>query len=81
MTTWCDLSGLKFGKLTIISYSKYVYDPLNPKAETNDIYWVCECECGRKFDVPTKHLHRDASCGECKEIFAQFRNVKNEGSI
>lgn len=35
-----DLSGLKFGKILVKSFSH---------TEKGKTYWICECECGREF--------------------------------
>lgn len=52
-----DLTGQKFGKLTVIGYAG--------KAERGRSLWLCECECGNRKVIPAKYLlHNDAkSCG------------------
>ena len=54
-----DLTGQKFGKLTVISKS----DSKNGKT-----YWLCRCECGKEKEVQTAHLRSGAikSCGSLK---------------
>ena len=54
-----DITGLHFGKWKAISFSQ---------KKCGHIYWLCECECGRVFDVRKDHLvsGRTASCKYCK---------------
>lgn len=53
-----DLIGLKFGKLTVVSFSHL---------KSGAAYWICDCECGqrRKTPVPTTKLWsgKAHSCG------------------
>jgi hypothetical protein len=51
-----DLTGLKFGKLTVKQYS-YKRD--------NEFYWICDCECGGKKTASAHGLKRGdvKSCG------------------
>lgn len=52
-----DLTGQKFGKLTVIEYIEY------PSPKRNS--WKCECECGNITEVDTYNLNdkRTKSCG------------------
>lgn len=56
-----DLTGQKFGKLTVISKSA---------SKNGKTYWLCKCECGVEKEVQTSHLRSGAikSCGSitCK---------------
>lgn len=56
-----DLTGMKFGKLTVlgIAFKK----PRKPHGYR--IYWKCRCECGNCCDVLSDNLTRDhtLSCG------------------
>lgn len=67
-----DLTGQKFGKLTVISKSE------NKKGKT---YWLCRCECGKEKEVQTSHLRSGAtkSCGsfQCKEKREKRENKTN----
>ena len=51
-----DLTGEKFGKLTVL-YPSYSKD--------NRIFWMCQCECGNKKEVSAKELKNGStkSCG------------------
>lgn len=56
-----DLSGKKFGMLTVLQYSHSNTDSINNKLA----YWKCQCDCGNIVDAPsTKLLNRNnPSCG------------------
>lgn len=58
-----DLTGKKFGRLTVVG-KKYV-----PKNGRNRIYWECECECGGKVDARVDSLTTGLvrSCGCLKK--------------
>ncbi|PFC37617.1 transcriptional regulator, partial [Bacillus cereus] len=52
-----DLTGKKFGRLTVIKESE--------KRTKRSIYWDCVCDCGKHTEVPPHHLKsgRTSSCG------------------
>lgn len=54
-----NLTGQKFGKLTVISKSN---------SKNGKTYWLCKCECGTEKEVQTCHLRSGAiqSCGSTK---------------
>lgn len=54
-----DLSGQKFGKLTVIEKDKNC---------TNRVKWLCQCDCGNVISTRTDALSegRSTSCGKCK---------------
>ena len=55
-----DLTGKKFGFLTVIEIAK------NPtENNTRDAYWLCECKCGNRKIINGKHLRMGLtkSCG------------------
>lgn len=54
-----DISGLRFGKWTAISFSH---------KKGHHAYWLCKCVCGREFIVRKDHLisGRSCSCNHCK---------------
>ena len=58
-----DLTGRKFGKLTVIELAR--------KDSNGKYIWVCKCECGRKREVWGKMLKlgKTTSCGskECRK--------------
>lgn len=53
-----ELSGKKFGKLTVISFEK---------RENNTVLWKCKCDCGNIIFTTTSELNsqRKTSCHEC----------------
>jgi hypothetical protein len=67
MAKFKDLTGQKFGKLTVI---KRVERPKHRKDASN-VFWLCKCECGSNKDVivNTRSLKsgNSASCG-CSKI-------------
>ena len=51
-----DLSGQKFGKLTVLSFNKE-YTILKRKELNNTAsYWECKCDCGNIVNVTTSSL-------------------------
>lgn len=51
-----DLTGVRFGRLTVIRKDNY----------TNwHTYWVCQCDCGNQVSVSSQSLRKGAtrSCG------------------
>ena len=51
-----DLTGKRFGKLTVIKYA------FTRKGKT---YWHCKCDCGNEKDISSTHLVQGDinSCG------------------
>lgn len=62
MPKFMDLTGRRFGKLTVI-------ERLERKSEKNR--WLCKCDCG-KYATPTTYrlTHGQTSCGCDKTIYA-----------
>lgn len=57
MSKFIDLTGQKFGRLTVLSKTN--------KKQCNHIIWVCQCDCGNIKEVTGSDLHsgRIKSCG------------------
>ena len=56
-----DLTGLRFGRLTVLSYAER-----HPSAGgSRSAYWLCKCDCGKEKIVNGNHLKSGAikSCG------------------
>ena len=55
-----DLTGKRFGKLTVLKKLD--------KVKNNSRLWLCKCDCGKTKEVTTRDLnnHRVASCGCAK---------------
>lgn len=70
MKNYTDLTGQKFGRLTVIGR---VEDKLHPGGQ-HSMQWLCQCECGNKASVCGYSLKRGdtQSCG-ClqKELLSQ----------
>ena len=65
-----DLTGLCFGRLTVIK--------LDHKENKNGVYWLCKCDCGNEKVVNTSNLKfgNTKSCG-CYRIETVRKNRKN----
>lgn len=61
MTKPRDITGLKFGKLTVIKFDYYHIQPSGNKVP----YWLCKCDCGNFKSVAKSHLltGHTTSCG------------------
>lgn len=59
-----DLTGRKFGKLTVIEQTNHYIT----KSGKKKVMWLCQCECGRKRSVKAADLSsgNTQSCGKCK---------------
>ena len=66
-----DLTGRKFGRLTVKGYSGE-----SQKGITRNKIWDCKCECGKEIKVPTGRLQskKTRSCG-C--LFIEVQSGKN----
>ena len=53
-----DLTGQKFGKLTVIKR-----DNSKPKGNTHFAYWICKCDCGNVTSVRGDHLRDQTIIG------------------
>lgn len=56
-----DLTGQKFGKLTILEKSKH-------EKIGSQFVWICQCECGNMVNMLSRYLTREitCNCGSCK---------------
>lgn len=61
MPEFQDLTGKKFGRLTVISRMK----DINPTQTKQATHWLCECDCGQQTVVQAKNLKtkNSQSCG------------------
>lgn len=61
MRKFTDLTGQKFGRLTVLERTD---DYISPKGDRT-IQWLCLCECGNKRKVQSSHLKdgHTKSCG------------------
>lgn len=64
-----DLTGQKFGRLTVLEQSGfYTY----PKSGDRDITWLCQCECGN-FVVARGNNLKDGSTRSCGCLRKEYR--------
>ena len=63
-----DLTGVKFGRLTVV-------------ARHHGKYWQCLCDCGTQRIVPSDHLKRGhtSSCGCLRRDMRAANNTKHGG--
>ena len=45
-----DITGKKFGKLTVLG--------VHHLGKRNTQYWLCKCECGNEFEISTTDFNR-----------------------
>lgn len=69
MKRWVDLTGSKFGRLTVLSKVK--------RAENTDEYWECLCSCGCRVVASKENLcaGKTKSCG-CLQEETRKENMK-----
>lgn len=62
MTAAIDLTGHKYGRLTVIKYCGNKRQSSNGRTYR---YWLCRCDCGKEVEVSTEHLRsgNTKSCG------------------
>lgn len=72
-----DLTGQKFGLLTVIQQTK---KPENYK--TKGVYWICKCDCGNIKTIFTRRLidGKAKSCG-CNNLACGKKTTKNDFCI
>ena len=67
-----DLSGQKFGRLTVLSRA-------NKTDSSGNVYWNCLCDCGNSCVASGNNLkrHKSKSCGCHQKEQVSNRNIKN----
>lgn len=68
-----DLVGLRFGRLTVISFDKI---------QNGSYRWNCLCDCGKTKSVPSSRLKRDhtKSCG-CLSVETRTKHGKSKTKL
>lgn len=61
MGKFIDLTGQKFGEMTILEKDTELTQ------QKGRIYWKCQCSCGRIKSVRSDGLKKIKTCGECKK--------------
>lgn len=74
-----DLSGMKFGRLTVIFQTE---DYIIPSSKKHYARWHCVCDCGNECDVTGTHLKsgHSTSCGCVQHEFCGSINRTHGGS-
>lgn len=74
MAKFLDLTGQRFGKLTVIKFSKDVQSGKRKRK-----YWLCQCDCGNTKEVRTDGLTSGnvKSCG-CLHIEKSYKNLTSK---
>jgi hypothetical protein len=69
-----DLSGMVFGKLTVIRRTE------KPETAKNGVYWLCVCECGSERTVVSSYLKSrpNISCKECRTTMGKVKNLEGK---
>lgn len=71
MGKFIDLTGKKFGELTVISQAEH---------HNGRVQWNCECDCGESRKVGTKEL-RNGEIDKCKNCVIRHINCKFCGQV
>lgn len=67
MGQFIDLSGKKFGEITVIEKD------IELSKEKKKVYWKCLCSCGRTKSIRGDGLKKIQTCGECKKDLSNQR--------
>ena len=51
-----DITGIRFGKLTVSALA-------DKRGENGAVYWLCKCDCGKTLFISNNNLHSYKSCG------------------
>ena len=70
-----DLTGQRFGRLTVIS--------LMPHEKGEPVFWKCKCDCGNERTVNVVNLNNGTAtqCLECNKPFSYRQNYPRLGTI
>lgn len=74
MAVFKDLTGLEFGRLKVLSFSREVKSGKRYRK-----YWICKCDCGNEKEIRTDSLTSGfvKSCGCLKEEQNKINLIKN----
>ena len=74
-----DLTGKKFGRLTVMKFDKRVKETSKNKKIYYKYYWKCKCDCGKKTVVLASNLinGNTKSCG-CLQKEIQEERIKKQ---
>lgn len=68
MSTFIDLTGQRFGKLTVLRRAV-------PPRGSSEVWWTCRCDCGNIIDVKRRYLRNgdSKSCGCLRTKHGQYK--------
>lgn len=71
MPAFIDLTGMRFGKLVVLTYM--------PIENNQYVFWLCKCDCGKNKVIRSNHLRSLAtkSCGCAYSKLAPGMGAKN----
>jgi hypothetical protein len=75
MTALNDLTGKKFGRLTVICRDEAAQNELKNRGKRPRVMWLCQCDCGNNHTANSSHLlmGRTSSCGcYAKEVIGSL---------
>lgn len=67
MGTFKDLTGQRFGKITVVKLDEELSKQKKRK------YWICQCDCGRIKSIRGDGLKNIKSCGNCENDLTNQR--------
>lgn len=76
-----DLTGQKFGKITVLGFWKRTKDVVGTGGTT---HWLCQCDCGVKEvrihgNIVSQRYHDRRMCRECLKKVIRKTNLKYDG--
>lgn len=74
-----DLTGRRYGRLTVMYQAGFRYKPSGQR----NALWHCKCDCGNEKDIPANTLRngRSKSCGCLNREEASKRALKHGGCV
>lgn len=76
MGKFIDLTGQKFGRLTVIKRAENIIEPSGKSV----VVWECQCECGKKLNISGKSL-RSGNTKSCGCLFSSDLCGKKYGRL
>ena len=75
MSTLQDLTGQRFHSLTVVGKIE------NPGLKSQGRYWLCQCDCGNKIIVPTRHFRYRGGVKSCGCHVIEATKKRNDERI
>ena len=67
-----DLTGKRFGKLTVISYAY---------TKNKNANWLCRCDCGNEKIMQSSSIKKAKGCGKCTEYKFEDLSGRKYGKL